>query len=83
MLGFVLHDKVNPVLTFYLSLQDETTLPNGQKFDLLSLALLGTTQFADRFHTILTKLVDLKFDVPEYICIKFIILLNPGNVVRE
>ncbi|KAK4319762.1 hypothetical protein Pmani_009333 [Petrolisthes manimaculis] len=58
-------------------LQDETTLPNGQKFDLLSLALLGTTQFADRFHNILTKLVDLNFDVPEYICIKFVILLNP------
>ncbi|KAG0717380.1 Nuclear hormone receptor FTZ-F1 [Chionoecetes opilio] len=59
-------------------LQDETTLPNGQKFDLLSLALLGTTQFADRFHTILSKLIDLKFDVPEYICLKFLILLNPG-----
>lgn len=58
-------------------LQDETTLPNGQKFDLLSLALLGTTQFADRFHAILNKLVDLKFDIPEYVCIKFVILLNP------
>ncbi|XP_045625434.2 nuclear hormone receptor FTZ-F1 isoform X2 [Procambarus clarkii] len=58
-------------------LQDETTLPNGQKFDLLSLALLGTTQFADRFHTVLNKLVDLKFDVPEYVCVKFVILLNP------
>lgn len=61
-------------------LQDETTLPNGQKFDLLSLALLGTTQFADRFHNILSKLIDLKFDVPEYICLKFVILLNPAEV---
>lgn len=61
--------------------QDETTLPNGQKFDLLSLALLGTTQFADRFHAVLNKLVDIKFDIPEYICFKFVILLNPGTLI--
>ncbi|CAL4118943.1 unnamed protein product, partial [Meganyctiphanes norvegica] len=58
-------------------LQDETTLPNGQKFDLLSLALLGTSQFADRFHQILNKLVELNFDISDYICLKFMILLNP------
>lgn len=58
-------------------LQDEITLPNGQKFDLLSLALLGTTQFGDRFHEVMNKLIDLKFDISDYICLKFIILLNP------
>lgn len=58
-------------------LQDETTLPNGQKFDLLSLALLGTTQFADRFHAVLNKLVDLKFDISDFVCVKFVVLLNP------
>lgn len=54
-------------------------LPNGQKFDLLSLALLGTTQFAERFQHIMNKLIDLKFDISDYICIKFILLLNPGE----
>lgn len=58
-------------------LQDEMTLPNGQKFDLLSLALLGTTQFAERFQHIMNKLIDLKFDVSDYICLKFIMLLDP------
>nr|AAD41899.1 fushi tarazu-factor 1 [Metapenaeus ensis] len=61
-------------------LQDETTLPNGQKFDLLSLALLGTTQFADRFHAILNKLRDLNFDISDFVCVKFIILLNPDSI---
>lgn len=60
-------------------LQDETTLPNGQKFDLLGLGLLGVPQLADRFNELQNKLTELKFDVGDYICMKFLLLLNPGK----
>uniref|UniRef100_A0A1B6DPB7 Nuclear hormone receptor FTZ-F1 n=1 Tax=Clastoptera arizonana TaxID=38151 RepID=A0A1B6DPB7_9HEMI len=59
------------------SLPDETTLPNGQKFDLLSLGLLGVPSLADHFTELTTILQDLKFDVSDYICVKFLLLLNP------
>lgn len=61
------------------NLPDETTLHNGQKFDLLSLGLLGVPSLADHFNDITAKLQELKFDVSDYICIKFLLLLNPGN----
>lgn len=60
------------------NLPDETTLHNGQKFDLLSLGLLGVPSLADSFNDITAKLQELKFDVSDYICIKFLLLLNPG-----
>lgn len=60
------------------NLPDETTLHNGQKFDLLSLGLLGVPSLADHFNDITAKLQDLKFDVGDYICVKFLLLLNPG-----
>ncbi|CAB0010950.1 unnamed protein product, partial [Nesidiocoris tenuis] len=59
------------------NLPDETTLPNGQKFDLLSLGLLGVPSLADNFTDIMVKLQDLKFDLSDYICTKFLLLLNP------
>ncbi|XP_077302492.1 ftz transcription factor 1 isoform X2 [Arctopsyche grandis] len=58
-------------------LPDETTLHNGQKFDLLCLGLLGLPSIAEYFNELQTKLADLKFDVSEYICVKFLLLLNP------
>lgn len=61
------------------NLPDETPLHNGQKFDLLGLGLLGVPQLADHFNEIQNKLQELKFDVGDYICIKFLLLLNPGN----
>lgn len=63
------------------SLPDETTLHNGQKFDLLSLGLLGVPALADHFNAITAKLQELKFDVSDYICIKFMLLLNPGELL--
>lgn len=62
----------------HAGLPDETTLPNGQKFDLLSLALLGMPQVADQLHQVTARLQDLKVDTSEYICLKFLLLLNPG-----
>lgn len=62
------------------SLPDETPLHNGQKFDLLGLGLLGVPQLADHFNEIQNKLQELKFDVGDYICMKFLLLLNPGKV---
>uniref|UniRef100_A0A0A9YTM3 Nuclear hormone receptor FTZ-F1 n=1 Tax=Lygus hesperus TaxID=30085 RepID=A0A0A9YTM3_LYGHE len=59
------------------NLPDETTLPNGQKFDLLSLGLLGVPSLSDMFTDITAKLQDLKFDLSDYICTKFLLLLNP------
>lgn len=61
------------------NLPDETTLHNGQKFDLLSLGLLGVPALADHFNELQNKLQELKFDVGDYICMKFLLLLNPGK----
>lgn len=61
------------------NLPDETTLHNGQKFDLLSLGLLGVPSLAEHFNEITAKMLDLKFDISDYICIKFLLLLNPGK----
>lgn len=61
------------------NLPDETPLHNGQKFDLLGLGLLGVPQLAEHFNEIQNKLQELKFDVGDYICMKFLLLLNPGE----
>lgn len=60
-------------------LPDDTTLHNGQKFDLLGLGLLGVPSLAEHFNELQNKLQELKFDVGDYICMKFLLLLNPGN----
>lgn len=60
-------------------LPDETTLHNGQKFDLLGLGLLGVPSLAEHFNELQNKLQELKFDVGDYICMKFLLLLNPGK----
>lgn len=58
-------------------LPDDAPLPNGQKFDLLALALLGVPNSLERFNEITMKLQEIKFDVADYICLKFLLLLNP------
>ena len=60
-------------------LPDDTTLHNGQKFDLLGLGLLGVPTLAEHFNELQNKLQELKFDVGDYICMKFLLLLNPGK----
>ena len=64
------------------NLPDETPLHNGQKFDLLGLGLLGVPQLAEHFNELQNKLQELKFDVGDYICMKFLLLLNPGMCVK-
>lgn len=61
------------------NLPDETTLHNGQKFDLLCLGLLGVPSLADLFNELSAKLQELKFDLSDYICMKFLMLLNHGT----
>ena len=61
------------------NLPDETELPNGQKFELLSLALLGVPSMAKKFLEISDNLKQLCFDSADYVCLKFILLLNAGN----
>lgn len=63
------------------SLADDTQLPNGQRFDLLTLALLGVTSAADQLHQLTLKLAELKFDTIDYTCLKFLLLLNPGKSI--
>ncbi|XP_013771776.1 nuclear hormone receptor FTZ-F1-like [Limulus polyphemus] len=58
-------------------LPNETALPNGQKFDLLTLALLGLPALAEPYEHLLYSLREIKFDPMDYICVKFLILLNP------
>lgn len=59
------------------NLADDTQLPNGQRFDLLTLALLGVSSAADQLHQLTMKLAELKFDTIDYACLKFLLLLNP------
>ncbi|KAL5290448.1 NR5A2 family protein [Megaselia abdita] len=60
------------------SLQDETTLHNGQIFNLLNLGILGVPDLVDFFNKIQCDLQELKFDMGDYVCMKFLILLNPN-----
>lgn len=63
------------------NLADDTQLPNGQRFDLLTLALLGASSASDisALHQLTAKLAELKFDTIDYTCLKFLLLLNPGK----
>ena len=59
-------------------LPDESSLPNGQKFDLLSLSLLGCPNLVEPLHDVTARLSEIRFDVPDYVCLKFLMLLNSG-----
>ena len=58
------------------NLPDETHLPNGQKFELLSLGTLGVPSMAKKFLEISDNLKQLCFDSADYVCLKFILFLN-------
>ena len=65
------------------NLPDETQLPNGQKFELLSLALLGVPSMAEKFLEVSSTLKQLSFDPADYVCLKFILLLNQSKKKRK
>lgn len=60
-------------------LPEETTMPNGQKFSLVNLSLLGVASMVDQLNHVSARLQELKFDPLDYICLKFLLLLNPGE----
>merc|ERR1719422_2092422 len=62
------------------NLPDETQLPNGQKFELLSLALLGVPSMAEKFMEVSNTMKQLSLDPADYVCLKFILLLNSAEV---
>ena len=62
------------------NLPDETHLPNGQKFELLSVGTLGVPSMAKKFLEISDNLKQLCFDTADYVCLKFLLLLNAGAV---
>ena len=64
-------------------LPDESSLPNGQKFDLLSLSLLGCPQLVEPLHDVTARLTEIRFDVPDYVCLKFLMLLNSGILTTD
>ena len=51
-----------------------------QKFELLSLALLGVPSMAEKFLQVSENLKPLCFDSADYVCLKLIIPLNAGLV---
>ncbi|CAK9290683.1 unnamed protein product [Gordionus sp. m RMFG-2023] len=61
----------------YNELPEEMLLPNGQKFDLITISLLGFSTLAHHLHQFMSKLNDLKMDKNEYVSLKFFVLLNP------
>jgi len=60
------------------NLPDSTTLPNGQRFDLLTLSLFGMSDLVPRLNDLTARLQQLSFDVSDYICLKFVLLLDPN-----
>ncbi|XP_033732324.1 nuclear receptor subfamily 5 group A member 2-like isoform X1 [Pecten maximus] len=55
----------------------EVTLESGQKLALDCLDKLGLADAKDRIRDLIRKMRDLKIDVNEYLCLKYLILLNP------
>ena len=73
--GILILDQIHDRMHNHIP--DETTLANGQKFKLLSLALLGTPFLLEPFNKISRKLAYLMFDSADYVCLKLLLFLNP------
>ena len=65
------------------SLPDSTVLPNGQKFDLLTLSLFGMSELLPQLHDLTARLQQISFDVSDYICLKFILMLDPSKLAEK
>ncbi|GAV07700.1 hypothetical protein RvY_17509 [Ramazzottius varieornatus] len=71
VLEFVYHRLRN-------GLADETTLPNGQTFNLVDLALLGLASNMELLHNLTAAFRELKLDRIDYACMKLMLLLSLG-----
>ena len=73
--GILILDQIHHRM--HNDIPDEIALANGQKFKLVSLALLGTPSLLETFNKISRKLANLKFDSADYVCLKLLLYLNP------
>lgn len=71
------------IVRMHNNLPDETQLPNGQKFELITLALLGVPSMAEKFAEVSNSMKQLSFDPADYVCLKFILLLNSGKYYSQ
>ena len=61
----------------HFNLSGVYVLENGQKFELINLAVLGEKNNIETFHKLYSKLETLKFDSMDYEMVKLVILSNP------
>ncbi|KAL3872273.1 hypothetical protein ACJMK2_040207 [Sinanodonta woodiana] len=61
----------------------ELVFSSGHKLGMESLETMGLGDMKDGILELVKKIRDLKIDVNEYVCLKFLILLNPGKYVAE
>ena len=54
---------------------------SGHRLSLDCLDELGLMDMKDKILDLVRKMKELKIDNNEYICLKFLILLNPGNYI--
>ena len=73
--GILILDQIHDRMHNHIP--DEATLANGQKFNLLSLALLDTPSLLGAFNKMSRKLANLRFDSADYVCLKLLLLLDP------
>ena len=74
VLEFVYHRLRN-------GLADETTLPNGQTFNLVDLALLGLSSNIEQLHNLTATFREIKLDRIDYACLKLMLLLSIGELL--
>ena len=54
---------------------------NGQRLNLECLDKLGLSDCKDKIRDMVRKMKELKIDINEYLCLKYLILLNPGESI--
>ncbi|XP_072016635.1 nuclear receptor subfamily 5 group A member 2-like isoform X2 [Amphiura filiformis] len=55
-------------------------LVTGQTVDPKGLPLFSITEITDQMNRIVSRMRELKVDHKEFVCLKFLILLNPGDI---
>ena len=55
-------------------------LITGQTVDPKTLPLFSMTDITEQMDRIISRMRELKVDMKEFVCLKFLVLLNPGKV---